>query len=59
MNSRSGFPKWIVLECDKICLTLLVIMKMVNKKVIIVVLNVAKYIITALLGYFGGNAVME
>lgn len=33
-------------------------MKMVNKKVINVILNIAKYIITALLGYFGGNAVM-
>lgn len=47
-----------MLECDKICLTLLVILKMVNKKVINVVLNIAKYIITALLGYFGGNAVI-
>ena len=45
-------------ECVKICLTFLVLMKMVNKKVINVILNIAKYIITALLGYFGGNAVI-
>lgn len=27
-----------------------------NKKVISLVLNILKYVITALLGYFGGNA---
>lgn len=29
-----------------------------KNKSIVVILNVVKYIITALLGYFGGNAVL-
>ena len=29
-----------------------------KNKTIVVILNVAKYIITALLGYFGGNAII-
>ena len=31
---------------------------MINKKTIEVVLTIAKYVITALLGYVGGNAVL-
>lgn len=29
-----------------------------NKKTVNIVLNVVKYIVTLLLGYYGGNAVM-
>lgn len=44
--------------CAKICLTILILNGCMNKKFIVLLLNVAKYIITALLGYYGGNAVM-
>lgn len=31
---------------------------MEKKNIIVVVLNVVKYVVTALLGYFGGNALL-
>ena len=38
---------------------LILSLNVMNKnKTIVVILNVAKYIISALLGYFGGNAIM-
>lgn len=58
MSLNLGFPKALVFKCVKLYLVLFLIMKVImNKKVISIILNVAKYIITLLLGYFGGNAV--
>lgn len=55
---RVGFRKSSVLTCAEHCLTIYLMIKIMNKKVITLVLNVLKYIITMLLGYFGGNAVI-
>lgn len=46
-------------SCAKICLTILIINNfLMDKKVIQIILNIAKYIITLLLGYFGGNVLV-
>lgn len=55
---RVDFRKSSVLYFAEHCLTIYLMIKIMNKKVITLVLNVLKYIITMLLGYFGGNAVI-